>query len=85
MLFRYRVWKQNGGLPGLTANRVGKANDGGINIEVNMNVQGAEYSYYIQCKYYNKPLGKGPIQEVYSKATLQTVSVFWYLFFSLER
>lgn len=31
-----------------------------------MNIQGVEYSYYIRRKYYNKPLGKGPIQEVYS-------------------
>lgn len=55
-------------LAGLTANRVGKANDGGIDIEASVNIQGVKYSYYIQCKYYNKPLGKGPIQEVYSGA-----------------
>jgi hypothetical protein len=49
-------------LAGLTANRVGKANDGGIDIEASVNIQGVKYSYYIQCKYYNKPLGKGPNQ-----------------------
>ena len=55
-------------LAGLTANRVGKANDGGIDIDASVNMQRVKYSYYIQCKYYNKPLGKGPIQEVYSGA-----------------
>lgn len=53
-------------LAGLRANRVNKANDGGIDIEATVNIQGVEYPYYIQCKYYNKPLSKGPIQEVYS-------------------
>lgn len=37
-------------LAGLTANRVGKANDGGIDIEASVNIQGVKYSYYIQCQ-----------------------------------
>lgn len=53
-------------LAGLTANRTGGANDGGIDIVASVNIQSIEYSYYIQCKYYNKPLGKSPIQEVYT-------------------
>ena len=55
-------------LAGLTANKTGGANDGGIDIVASVNIQETEYSYYIQCKYYNKPLGKNPIQEVYSGA-----------------
>ena len=55
-------------LAGLIANKTGGANDGGIDIVASVNIQGVEYSYYIQCKYYNKPLGKNPIQEVYSGA-----------------
>lgn len=55
-------------LAGLTAQKTGGANDGGIDIVASLNIQGTEYSYYIQCKYYNKPLGKNPIQEVYTGA-----------------
>ena len=55
-------------LAGFTAKKVGGANDGGIDIVASVNIQNHEYSYYIQCKYYNKPLGKHPIQEVYSGA-----------------
>lgn len=55
-------------LAGLTAKKTGGANDGGIDIVASANIQGVEYSYYIQCKYYNKPLGKNPIQEAYSGA-----------------
>lgn len=55
-------------LAGLKAERTGGANDGGIDIVASVNIQGAEYSYFIQCKYYNKPLGKHPIQEAYTGA-----------------
>lgn len=55
-------------LAGFTAKKTGGANDGGIDIVASMNIQGDEYSYYIQCKYHNKPLGKPPIQEAYSGA-----------------
>lgn len=51
---------------GFNAKRVGGPNDGGIDVVANINIQGVEYSYYIQCKYYNHSLGKGPISEVYS-------------------
>lgn len=51
---------------GFNAKRVGGPHDGGIDIVASVNIQGVEYSYYIQCKYYNKPLGNHPIQEVYS-------------------
>lgn len=52
-------------LLGFKANKTG-SNDGGIDIIVEGNINETEYKYYIQCKYYNKPLGKTPIQEVYS-------------------
>lgn len=48
------------------AKRFGGPNDGGIDVVANTNIQGAEYSYYIQCKFYNHSLGKGPISEVHS-------------------
>ena len=50
----------------MKAERVGK-NDCGIDIiaiaAVNKNTT---KRFYIQCKYYNKPLGKGPIQEIFA-------------------
>ncbi len=55
-------------LAGFTANKTGGANDGGIDIVASINIQGTEYSYYIQCKFHNRTLGKDPIQEVYSGA-----------------
>lgn len=50
---------------GFKANKTG-SNDGGIDIIVEGTVGDTLRKYYIQCKYYNKPLGKTPIQEVYS-------------------
>lgn len=50
----------------MTANRVGK-NDGGVDVVAVAQVSETEkYRFYIQCKYYNKPLGKAPIQEVFT-------------------
>ena len=50
----------------MKAERVVK-NDCGIDIiaiaAVNKNTT---KRFYIQCKYYNKPLGKGPIQEIFA-------------------
>lgn len=53
---------------GFDAAKIGGANDGGIDIVASVNIQDVKYSYYIQCKYYNKPLGKNPIQEVFTGA-----------------
>ena len=50
---------------GFKANKTGK-NDGGIDIVATTSVNGNEHRYYIQCKYYNKTLGKHPIQEVFA-------------------
>jgi HJR/Mrr/RecB family endonuclease len=47
------------------ANKTGN-NDGGIDVVATITFLGTEHKYYIQCKYYNKPLDKGPIQEVYA-------------------
>ncbi|MBQ2882359.1 MAG: restriction endonuclease [Alphaproteobacteria bacterium] len=47
-------------LLGFEANKTG-SNDGGVDIIVE-----GLLKYYIQCKFYNRPLGKTPIQEVYS-------------------
>lgn len=50
---------------GFTANRVGN-NDGGVDIIAKSNTEPVEYTFNIQCKYFNKPVGKTPIQEVYT-------------------
>ena len=52
-------------LLGFKANKTG-SNDGGIDIIVEGNIDETLHKFYIQCKYYNRPLGKAPIQEVYS-------------------
>lgn len=45
--------------------RVGK-NDCGVDIVALAHWRSVTYRFYIQCKYYNKPLGKAPIQEIYT-------------------
>lgn len=50
---------------GLEAHKT-KANDGGIDIITYVKTSKHKYSFSIQCKYYNKPLGKTPIQEIYT-------------------
>ncbi len=52
---------------GFQADKTGR-NDGGIDIIATKKVQGTEYKYYIQCKYFNTTLSKHPIQEVYAGA-----------------
>lgn len=47
------------------AARVGK-NDCGVDIVALASWKSVIYRFYIQCKYYNKPLGKAPIQEIYT-------------------
>lgn len=50
---------------GFQAYKTGKS-DGGIDIVAVSTTKPQSYTFNIQCKYYNKPLGKAPIQEVYS-------------------
>ena len=52
---------------GFNADRTGK-DDGGIDIVAKKRIQETEYTFYIQCKYFNTTLGKHPIQEVYAGA-----------------
>lgn len=52
---------------GFKADRVGK-NDGGVDVVATETRFGMKYTFYIQCKYYNKPLGKAPIQEIFAGA-----------------
>lgn len=52
-------------LLGFKATKTG-SNDGGIDIIVEGTVEDTLRKFYIQCKFYNRPLGKSPIQEVYS-------------------
>ena len=40
--------------------------DNGVDVMATTTVDGKEYKYYIQCKYYNRTVGKTPIQEVYT-------------------
>lgn len=50
---------------GFKATKTG-SNDGGIDIIIEGTVEDTPRKFYIQCKFYNRPLGKTPIQEVYS-------------------
>lgn len=52
---------------GFKANKTGN-NDGGVDIIARIHIQDIDYCFFIQCKFYNKPLGKGPIQEVFTGA-----------------
>ena len=50
---------------GFRATKTG-INDGGIDIVATSITVPKQYSFNIQCKFFNRPLGKAPIQEVYS-------------------
>ena len=54
-------------LLGFKATKTG-SNDGGVDIIVENKIYETSYKYYIQCKFYNRPLGKNPIQEIYAGA-----------------
>ena len=47
------------------ADRVGK-NDSGVDIIARATWNGKVHRFYIQCKYYNKPVGKTPVHEVFA-------------------
>ncbi len=47
------------------ADRVGK-NDSGVDIIMRAKWNDKVYRFYIQCKYYNKPIGKTPVHEVFA-------------------
>ena len=47
------------------ADRVGK-NDSGVDIIATANWEGKKHRFYIQCKYYNRPIGKTPVHEVFA-------------------
>ena len=52
---------------GFEASKVSKKHgDGGVDIFASTTFKGETFTYNIQCKYYNKTLGKQPIQEVYT-------------------
>ena len=50
---------------GLTAERTGK-NDCGVDIIAEYKDGKNIHRFYIQCKFYNKPLGKAPVQEIFT-------------------
>lgn len=50
---------------GFRAKKTG-SNDGGIDIIATSITRPIKYSFNIQCKFFNKPLSKAPIQEVYA-------------------
>ena len=52
---------------GFKADKTGR-NDGGIDIVATKEIEGTEYKFYIQCKYFNTTLSKHPIQEVFAGA-----------------
>ena len=53
------------GEQGFRAKKTG-SNDGGIDIVATSITRPIKYSFNIQCKFFNKPLSKAPIQEVYA-------------------
>ena len=50
---------------GFTAKKTG-SNDGGIDIVAESTTKPKTYTFNIQCKFFNRPLSKAPIQEVFS-------------------
>ena len=43
-----------------------KGNDNGIDIVATPDERGKHLKYYIQCKFHNRPVGKTPVQEIYT-------------------
>ena len=43
-----------------------KGDDNGVDIIATLEKGGIQLKYYIQCKFHNRPVGKTPIQEVYT-------------------
>lgn len=43
-----------------------KGNDNGVDIIATLDERGHHLKYYIQCKFHNRPVGKTPVQEVYT-------------------
>ena len=43
-----------------------RGNDNGVDIIATLDKQDCHLKYYIQCKFHNRPVGKTPIQEVYT-------------------
>lgn len=41
-------------------------NDNGVDIIATIKFYGRTYKFYIQCKFFNRPVGKAPVQEVYT-------------------
>lgn len=50
---------------GFDAKQTG-GNDNGVDIIATITIADKSYKYYIQCKFYNRPVGKTPVQEVYT-------------------
>ena len=42
------------------------SNDGGVDIIVEGTIDETYRKFYIQCKFYNRPIGKNPMQEIYA-------------------
>lgn len=64
-LLRQNLMVQFLGEHGFRAKKTG-SNDGGIDIIATSITRPIKYSFNIQCKFFNKPLSKAPIQEVYA-------------------
>ena len=43
-----------------------RGNDNGVDIIATLDERGYHLKYYIQCKFHNRPVGKTPVQEVYT-------------------
>lgn len=62
----FELWTQ-GVLTALGFNaKLTGGNDNGVDIIATITVSDRDYKFYIQCKFYNRPVGKAPVQEVYT-------------------
>lgn len=62
----FELWTQ-GILTALGFNaKLTGGNDNGVDIIATITVDNRDYKFYIQCKFYNKTVGKTPVQEVYT-------------------
>lgn len=62
----YELWVLNLlTINGFNAKRTGK-DDNGIDIIAEIDINEQKFTFFIQCKFYNKPVAKAPIQEVYT-------------------
>lgn len=64
--YNFELWVQ-GLLTSMGFNaKTTRGNDNGVDIIATFDKQDYHLKYYIQCKFHNRPVGKMPVQEVYT-------------------